>query len=140
MHCRDHVVQLHHHRASFDALDTQVLMIGFEAQERLREWLEGTKVNFPLLQDPDRHVYQAYELKRSILRSWSPRNLWSYTRALLGGRKLYPLGSDPNQLGGDFVIDRHGILRMTYYSKDPTYRPSPSEVLKLLQRIQSDGK
>jgi hypothetical protein len=62
--------------------------------------------------------------------------LWSYTLALLSGRKLYPLGSDPNQLGGDFVIDRHGILRMTYYSKDPTYRPSQREIFELLREMQ----
>jgi hypothetical protein len=33
---------------------------------------------------------------------------------------------DPNQMGGDFVIDAAGVVRLAYYSATNTDRPTPT--------------
>lgn len=55
---------------------------------------------------------------------------------LLQGRELEIFQEDPNQLGADFV-DREQILRLTYYSKDPTYRPAVDELLHDLRKLDT---
>jgi hypothetical protein len=42
------------------------------------------------------------------------------------------VGSDLNPLGADFIVDRIGILRMSYYSHNPPYRSTAMEWLEEL--------
>ena len=130
-------MQVHQAKQEFIDRDTEVLVIGFEPEDRALGWLEQTGVSFPFLLDPDQKVYQAYELEKSLLRSWSPRNLWSYVVAFFQGREIHALSGDPNQLGGDFIIDQDQKIAMTYYSKDPTYRPAVDQLLEELDRINT---
>ena len=41
------------------------------------------------------------------------------------------------QLGGDFIVDRDGILRLAYRSRDPADRP---EVTLLLETIEATSE
>jgi peroxiredoxin len=140
MHCRKHVVQVHHHKNRFDELDARVFVVGFEPERRATDWLAREDLTFSFLLDEEREVYQAYELPRSFWRSWHPKNLWSYAKALLRGEKLPQVQADPNQLGGDFVIDGDGIIRLAYYSKNATDRPSVDELLSVLRKLQQEGR
>lgn len=140
MHCREHVVQVHHHKETFAALKARVFVVGFEPERRARGWLEQADVTFSFLLDHDRALYNAFELERSIWRSWHPRNLWSYVQALLSGKGLPKIKADPNQLGGDFVIDPDGLLRLAYYSRDATDRPSVEQLLDAIRKgPEGDG-
>lgn len=130
-------MQVHQQKQEFNHRKTAVLVIGFEPERRARGWLGQTGISFPFLLDTHQEVYQAYELERSLLRSWSPRNLWSYVVAFFKGREVHALSGDPNQLGGDFIVDQDRKLAMTYYSKDPTYRPAMDELLEALDRINT---
>jgi peroxiredoxin len=129
------VVQLHQHKDEFENRQAQVVVIGFEKERRARGWRDQTGVTFPFLLDPERQVYQDYQIERSFWRSWSPRNLWSYVKAFFQGREIPNIGEDPNQMGADFIVDKGGILRMTYYSEDPTDRPSVERILSTLDEI-----
>lgn len=130
-------MQLHHRRDEFEALNARILLIGFEPADRARVWMRDAKLTFPFLIDPDRAVYRAYGLKRSILRSWHPRNLWFYFRRVLRGEPIPRIKADPNQMGGDFVIARNGVVRLAYYSKDATDRPSVEKLLSIVSSIES---
>ncbi|MGB3700022.1 MAG: hypothetical protein WA997_02030, partial [Anaerolineales bacterium] len=44
---------------------------------------------------------------------------------------------DSGQLGGDFIVDRQGIIRLAHLSQDPTDRPALSTILKTLDEINS---
>lgn len=132
-------MQLHQRKKEFEDCNTQVLIIGFENKRRSRGWLEQTGVTFPFLLDLQKKVYRAYEIERSLLRSFSPRNLWSYVKAVFQGKKITLFRGDPSQLGADFIVDKQGILRKAYYSKDPTYRPEISEILEQLRIINNNG-
>lgn len=129
-------MQLHHNRRELEALKTRVLVIGFESAERARLWLQKEAITFPFLLDPGRSVYQAYGLERSFWRSWHPRNLWFYLKRLFGGESIPRIRADPNQLGGDFLVDTDGLVRLAYPSEDAMDRPSLEELLSLLERLE----
>ncbi len=90
---------------------------------------------FDVLLDPDRSVYRAYELEESRWRSWSPKTLWTYAKLLLSGRKWLPKEGDTSQMGGDFIIDSMGIVRLAYRSKEPADRPGVGQLLDILKNI-----
>lgn len=91
---------------------------------------------FTVLLDRDRAVYQAYGLERSRLRSFSPRVVWIYIKRWFQRGEFYDShGDDTSQLGGDFIVDKKGILRLVYPSRDPVDRPSVDDLLKVLQNI-----
>ena len=126
-------MQLHQRRSEFEAKKAQILLIGFESLDRSRAWMDERNLDFPFLVDPNRSVYRDYELERSILRSWHPRNLWFYFRRILRGEPMPRIKADPNQLGGDFVIDTNGYIQLAYYSKDAMDRPSVQVLLDILK-------
>lgn len=89
--------------------------------------------------DPDRSAYRAYGLERSFLRSRSLKTRWYYLKAWLSGKKTFESqGEDTSQLGGDFIVDNTGTLRLIYPSHDPTDRPPVDDLLKILVGISEN--
>jgi peroxiredoxin len=129
------VTQLRHFEAELRRLDVQVLIISFGVEFWARAWLQETGSPFPLLLDPERTSYRAYGLERSFVRVWSPKVMWHYTRRVLAGQKLQSIQGDPHQLGGDFVVDAQGVIRLAYRSKDPVDRPPVAELLAVLSNL-----
>ncbi|OGL18404.1 MAG: hypothetical protein A3G97_05925 [Candidatus Rokubacteria bacterium RIFCSPLOWO2_12_FULL_69_21] len=127
------MAQLRQRRGEFDHLQAQILVISFGTDSWARAWLQETGAPFPLLLDPERRVYRAYGLGRSVLRVWSPKVVWHYLRLVLAGRRLKPIQGDPHQLGGDFIVDPEGTVRLVHPSRDPTDRPSVEALLKALR-------
>ncbi len=124
----------------FRAQSAQVFLVGFEPERRARGWLRRFEIGFPFLLDPEREVYGAFGLERSFWRAWHPRNLWSYTKRFITTGKLPEVfEADPNQLGGEFIIDAQGLLRLAYYSTDPTDRPSVASLLEVLREINTQA-
>jgi hypothetical protein len=119
----------------FEQLNTRVVIISFGTLPALQTWMKETCVTFDVLLDPDRSVYRAYELEESRWRSWSPRTLWTYARLLISGRKWLPKEGDTSQMGGDFIIDSMGIVRLAYRSKEPADRPAVDKLLKIIKDI-----
>lgn len=92
---------------------------------------------FTILLDRDRFAYKAYHLERSRLRSRHPRVVWMYIKRWFQRGKFFDShGDDTSQLGGDFIVDKNGILRLVYPSHDPTDRPSVDELVKVLGQLQ----
>lgn len=117
-----------------------MLIISFGVERWARAWLRETDVSFPLLLDQDRRVYRAYGLQRSALRAWAPRVLWYYVRQLAAGRRLRAIAGDPHQLGGDFIIDRHGIVRLAHRERDPVDRPPVARLLEILRGLETEER
>ena len=126
-------MQLHRHEAELKESDTNVLLISFGTELWARGWLQETGASFPLLLDPERRTYAAYKLGSSRVRTWGPNVLWRYAKLLLAGEKLRPAQGDPYQMGGDFIVDGSGILRLAHASKDPVDRPPVDELLAVLR-------
>ncbi|NQS91513.1 MAG: redoxin domain-containing protein [Chloroflexi bacterium] len=113
-----------------------MIIISFGTYPAVQAWLKETCASFQVLLDPERVVYRAYGLERSFLRSWGPKTIWRYVRLLAGGRKWRGIQGDSAQLGGDFIVDSKGILRLDYRSDDPTDRPSVESLLNQLRELQ----
>jgi len=129
------VAQVAAHTTELAALDTQVVTISFESSHWTKVWLEETQSPFPFLIDPEREAYRAYGLQASSLRAWSPRTLWFYLKAAWQGRERLGKRGDTDQLGGDFIVDRQGIVHLAQPSRDPLDRPSVDQILKVLREL-----
>ena len=125
------------HKDTLEALGLRVYLLSFGQEWQAKRWLEETDAPFPLLLDPDRSVYRAYGLERSAAKSWQPKILWYSLRLILKGRKLRPIQGDPHQLGGDFIVDREGTVRLACPSEDPVDRPSIDMLLQTLQSLEA---
>ncbi len=128
-------MQLRHFTSTLDALNTQVAVITFVTGAYTQQWIEQTRSPFPMLADPTREVYRAYQLLSGEWRVWNPQMLWFYTKKVLRGWRLHGIQGDPHQLGGDFIIDPQGVIRLAYYSKLATKRPSVESLLHTLSAI-----
>lgn len=115
-----------------------MLLLSFGTPSGARAWLKETGAPFPLLLDPSRNVYKSYGLRRSWHGSWNPRTLWRYIQLMMAGRRWRGIQGDSTQLGGDFVIDRHGTVQLAYRSEDPTDRPTIGDLLAVLRRLDQE--
>jgi peroxiredoxin len=120
----------------FAELNTRVFIISFGTLPALQQWMKEVCGTFSILLDRDRVAYQSYGLERSRLRSWHPRVVWVYIKRWFQRADFYNShGDDTSQLGGDFIVDRNGILRLVHPSHDPTDRPSVDELLNVLAKL-----
>ena len=129
------MVQVAAQQQEFEALKTNVVTISFGTAHWANMWLQETESPFPFLIDPERAAYHAFGLQSSVIRYWMPQNLWYYAKATLQGREKFGKRGDPHQLGGDFIVDSQGIVRLAHPSKEPTDRPRVEKLLTVLQKI-----
>jgi len=130
------VAQLCQFQTEIEAYNARVTIISFASTTLARKWIEETQANFQILIDPEMKSYQAFGLEYSLARSWSPKIWFEYARLMAHGRKWRGIQGDSGQLGGDFIIDRSGIIRMAYRSHDPADRPKVNYILDKLEDIK----
>ena len=129
------MAQLHQYKNEMEARKTRVALISFGNIALAQAWIEETQISFQFLLDSERKAYQVFSLDHSIGRSWSPKVWLEYARLMAKGRRWRGIQGDSGQLGGDFIVDREGILRMAYRSHDPTDRPAVDYLLNRLDQI-----
>jgi peroxiredoxin len=136
------VAQLCQHQHEFAALNTHIVIVSFGTLPAVQTWLKETCSPFDVILDRERTVYRAYALERSFWRSRNLKTRWYYLKAWLSGKKSLDLhdGEDTSQLGGDFIVDQNGFLRLVYPSHDPTDRPAAEELLKVLRQLSVSEK
>lgn len=84
---------------------------------------------FPCLADPERRAFVAFGLGHGSLTQLLGPRVWG--RAIQALRKGYGAGKpvgDTRQLPGVFIIDRSGIIRFAYRSRDAADNP-PNDLL-----------
>ena len=133
------MAQLCPHQDDLDKLNTRVWIVSFGTLPGAQAWLEETCAPFRFLLDPDRETYRAYGLERSLLRSWNLKTMWRYAQLMAAGTRWRGIQGDSTQLGGDFIVDRNGVIRLAYPSHDPTDRPAVDELLSLLQQLEAEA-
>ena len=136
--CRAHVTELCARSETLAALDARVLVVSFGTLPAVQRWLSETCGEFRVGIDRDRSVYTAYGLERSFWRSCSLRTRWFYFKAWLAGTPTHTSqGEDLSQLGGDFIVDPTGRLRLVHPSREPVDRPSVAQLLEVLTSIRT---
>jgi peroxiredoxin len=134
------VTQLCQHREELERLNVEVVLVTFSSAGYGRVWLKEVCSTFRLLIDREREIYALYDLTRSLLRAWSLKTVRRYIELMRAGRRWRGIQGDSTQLGGDFVIDAQGIVRLAHPSRDPTDRPAVDELLALLRRLTEEKK
>jgi hypothetical protein len=91
--------------------------------------------------DPDRAAYRAFGFGRaSVARVWLDPRVWRrYARLLRAGRRLHRPAQDPQQLGGDVVLDADGRVAWLRRSRGPEDRPPAGELLAALAAARGGG-
>lgn len=112
-----------------------VLAVGFEPPEHLAAWQPIRPLDFPVVVDPDRALYRSVGAGRVPLRRLlTPRVIRYYWRLYRRWGMPRKPRDDPWQLGGDLWVDRRGHVLWVHLSRDPTDRPSPQQLLGILDR------
>jgi peroxiredoxin len=133
--CREHAIQLCQRHDKLVELNTQVVIVSFGTLLATQAWMKEVCASFQVVLDPDQSTYQAYQLEKSAARSRNLNTLWAYVKLIAAGRKLQPQQGDTTQLGGDFIIDSHGIIRLAHPSRDPADRPAVDDLLAFLKSL-----
>jgi hypothetical protein len=126
-----------HHSKRFEEKAIRVLVVSFSPREEVLHHADRLRLPFPMATDPERRAYAAYGMTRgSTWQAWHPRALWKYMVHGLRGNRIERSkpGDDLLQLGGDVLVDKQGIVRLSYPSKRSDDRPSVDLLLKSLQR------
>ena len=125
-------------KSEFDRRGVSVTIISFAEPSRLAPYQEQHRWPFTVLADPQRKVYQAFELKPlSWFRVFSPPVLKLYFKLWRRGLTQEPYrGEDIYQSGGDFLLDSAGNVLYAYRSQSPADRPAPEKLLQEIDRVQ----
>lgn len=121
-----------------EKLNANIIIISFGTLPAVQQWLKDTCPHFTVLLDQDKSVYKSYNLEHSYWKSRTLKTRWYYFKAWLQGKKSRNYAAeheDTSQLGGDFIVDKNGIIQFAYPSHDPTDRPAVEKLLKVLRSI-----
>ncbi len=125
---RDHLDQLG------DALPVVVTFT--DDVSRLAAYRDHLEVEFPVLADVDRVLYDLLGAGRGSLRKvWSPGTLAMYGRLLLRGRRLHAPTEDTRQLGADAIVGRDGRLHRVWLPESPDARPSIQTIIDAVHDV-----
>ena len=115
-------------------LGLRVKVVTFDADFLALAYIESTKLEWPLLQDSDQKLYQAYGmLQGSWWSLYGIPSIWKYLKLIARGRTPGKPGRDWWQLGGDILIDPQGIVRVQHISSGPHDRPSVDSLLAVVE-------
>jgi hypothetical protein len=119
------------YRDRIEAAGGVVLAVAFESPERM---LSGVDDPWPVLIDRERVAYRAWGLRRAS-RLQLARLGWvlGYARMVARGGRLARPGHDVLQLGGDFVIDRDGVVVLAHPQSGFDDRPPAGVLVRALE-------
>jgi len=114
-----------------------VVLVGLGSLEQAEAFRRELDLSFPIVCDPDRHLYAAYGLKKmGLLGFASPLMLVKGVKALGQGHSMGMPTGDIYQLPGVFIIDTTGRIRFSHYSRDPADYPSADTILSALSKTE----
>lgn len=131
------MTQLRQTQSDFEEASAKVVLVGMATTQEAEEFRERFELDYPIICDPERDLYSAFQLTRM-----SPWQLLSPVLALKGisamsqGHLMGLPQGDVRQLPGVFVIDRNGMIRFSHRGEDPSDRPEPSEILEALIQLK----
>ena len=69
-----------------------------------------------------------------MTKAWSISNLVYYAEQKRAGRRMFE-EDDPNQIGGDFILDEQGKLALIHRSRISTDRPPVEDLLSCVRDL-----
>ena len=130
-------MQLLSHKTELEALTARVTILSFSSPALAQKWIAETRSSFHFLIDSEMKAYQAYGLESSLIRAWSPNIWFVYAKLMAQGRRWRGIQGNSRQMGGDFIVDQQGVIRLAHRSHDPTDRPKIDKIIQVLESIQA---
>ena len=120
-----------------------IVIISFTSSiDSARQWKNEVKCSFDIYCDSDRRLYRHFGFPaKAYARVWNVQTLDYYVDQKLSGKQLptkLDKNDDPNQMGGNVIIDRKGRIISVYKSKSPTDRPSVTQLQCILNNTIYD--
>ena len=122
------------HYAAFHELNAEVLAIAAVGLKPLTAFAGELELPFPVLSDASAEAYFAFGLGKGL--AIRPGTPIKFARLIWRAKRLYRPVGDIMQIGGDFIVDREGIVRFAHSSEDPTDRPEVAELLRLIGSLR----
>jgi len=113
-----------------------VVVVSFGSLQGAAGWLKDTGCKLEMFLDPDRSLYRALGLPRSVSKVWGISTIHFYAGELASGRSLpksQQEEDDPLQMGGDFTLSRTGRLLLCHPSTNPRDRPSLEQIVAAIK-------
>jgi len=113
-----------------------VVVVSFGSLQGADGWLKDTGCKLEMFLDPDRSLYRALGLPRSVSKVWGISTIHFYAGEVASGRTLpksQQEEDDPLQMGGDFTLNRTGLLTLCHPSSNPRDRPSLEKILAVVR-------
>ncbi|MBL8856685.1 MAG: redoxin domain-containing protein [Planctomycetaceae bacterium] len=137
--CREHVLQLQ--PIDWETHRVSIVIVSFEEERYVRRYRDEAGIQWPLISDPSRALYRQFGMEKARLRqimNW--RSLRGYLGLVFGLRRKVkmPTNHDYLQLGGDVLVDPHGVIQLIHRSQSPEDRPKLAEILKLLGTAEKE--
>jgi len=130
--CREHVLQLQ--PIDWASEGVEVVVISFEEPGVVQRYRDEAGIPFRVIADPTRELYRLFQMQRgtaSQIINW--RSLQGYLGLVFGKRRAvkWPSNHDYLQLGGDVVVDPHGVVQLHHVSAASDDRPALEQVRQL---------
>jgi peroxiredoxin len=111
-------------------------VVGQGTPEQTVEFVDKLELPYPVLADPKRTAYAAYGLAAGGAKAFlNPASARAVLRSIVsgagGGR---PVG-DPRELGGAFVVDRDGRIRLAHPARYAGDTPTVDELLAAVAAV-----
>ena len=111
----------------------QVAVVTFEADYFARQYVQETRINWPLLIDNKRELYTEYGmLDASFWDIWGPKTWWAYCKEIFAGHMPRSSTGDISQRGGDVLIDPNGNVVLHHVGTGPSDRPSVESIIAVV--------
>ena len=133
MHCREHVVQLHHRVEDFRAAGAGLIVIGNGSPSFIAGFRDETGWRGPLYVDPSLALYAAAGMKRGVMSTFNLRSAARSVGTLRRGFRQGKMQGDPWQQGGVLVVARDGRVIWSHASGGPGDNAQADAILAALR-------
>lgn len=130
------MTQLRQEKPRFDQAKVRIVLVGLGTVAEAAQFAAEMRIEFTIVCDPEKKLYEAFDLKRmSLLDLASPSLFLKGGKALLEGHKARMTNQDVWQLPGVFIFDREGQIRFSHYARTAADHPSPVKLLRALAEM-----
>ena len=127
---------MRHGRKSIEDAGGGVVLVGMGSLAQTQEFVERFEVAFPMISDPDRHLYRDFAIERmSPMGFFSPSMMLRGIAAMAQGHTMGLPEGDVRQLPGVVIIDHEGYIQYRYESSGPADHPSTEELVEVLRAM-----
>ena len=119
------------------AADIDVVLVGMGTPAEAEKFRQELDLPFPLICDPEKHLYGRYGLKKATIRQIaSPGLLMKGLQAVSQGYFPARPQGDPMQMPGTFVIDKGGRFLLQHFARDAADHLAVAAIIEAVRKTR----